>query len=36
MGVFWKNISLNEIFSFWKLKISITEMFNESLKTVLL
>ena len=31
-GFFWKSISLNEIFSFWKLKISFTEMFHESLK----
>ena len=29
---FWKSISLDEIFSFWKIKISFTEMFQESLK----
>ena len=28
----WRSISLNEIFSFWKLKISFTKMFHESLK----
>ena len=31
-GFFWKSISLNEIFSFWKPKISFTEMFNESIE----
>ena len=31
-GFLWKSISLNKIFSFWKLKISFTEMFHESLK----
>ena len=25
---FWRSISLNEFFSFWKLKISFTEIFN--------
>ena len=29
---FEKSISLNEIFSFWKLKISFIEMFHESVK----
>ena len=28
----WRSISLNEIFSFWKLKISFTKMFHESVK----
>ena len=31
-GFLWKSISLNKIFSFWKLKISFTEMFHESIK----
>ena len=31
-GFLWKSISLNKIFSFWKLKISFTEMFHESVK----
>ena len=30
--VFLRSISLNEIFSFWKLKISFTDMFPESVK----
>ena len=30
--VFLRSISLNEIFSFWKLKISLTDMFPESVK----
>ena len=29
-GFFWKSISLNNIFSSWKPKISFTEMFRES------
>ena len=29
---FWKSISLNEIFIFWKPKISFTEMFHESME----
>ena len=32
-GFFWKSISLNEIFIFWKLKISFTEIFHESWKS---
>ena len=31
-GLFSKSISLNEIFSFWKPKISSTEMFHESIE----
>ena len=31
-GFFWKSISLSETSSFWKLKISFTEMFHKSLK----
>ena len=31
-GVFWKSISKNEIFSFWKPKISFTEMYHESIE----
>ena len=31
-SIFWKSISLNEVFSFWKLKIYFTEIFHESLK----
>ena len=31
-GFFWNCISLSEIFSFWKPKISFTEMFHESIE----
>ena len=31
-GFFWKSISLKKFFSFWKPKISLTEMFHENLE----
>ena len=31
-GFFWRSISQNEVFSFWKPKISFAEVFHESLK----
>ena len=35
-GCFWRSISENEIFTFWKLNISFIEKFHESLKNSLI